>query len=370
MAITWKTINAPDFGVASDIALRAGNAFQGALNTLTNIGKQQEQFLKDEKEAIKAENTQEALEAIQNIKDIETYNNTSMEDLVGKYGGLVNRREVFNAFTNRDDQIWNEQDILNQRKDKALLREASSIVDNYISEAKLGNKPEEAIKNGFEVLISNYPAHVKADLRNQFTKQLEWENTLTPEGQRLYDIQAKRLQNEFDLIDKNTIEQIQEQQAIIAQNPMSKINSIDAQLSIADYINKYAPDQFELDWNSYEGDDIVDAISDVKSKDVLKQLNRRLPKGEPKFSSIPDQAIEFAIKTAVRTTDGKLRLNDFEDKVINAALEFRAYENNARAASENIRKLERQRTNAINTLYGGLEEVRKSIESRNKLIGK
>lgn len=364
-AITWRNIAAPDFGAASTMAARAGDAFQGALQAVSGIAQQQENILESEKAA----NTQEALEAIQSIKDIDTYNKTSMEQLIGKYGSAINRKEVFNAFTGRDEQIWSEQDALQLRSDKNLLRESTGIIDNYISEAKLGNKPEEAIKDGFEALIGDYPAHIKAELRNKFTEQLNWENTLTPEGQRQYDIQAKKLQREFELIDKNTSEMIQEQQAIIGSNPMSKVSAIDAELSIAEYINKYAPDQFELDWSAYEGDDIVDAIADVKSNDVLKTLNARLPKGQPKFTSIPEQAIEFAIKTAIRTTDNKLRLGGFEDSVINAALDFRAYDNNARAAKENIRKLERQRTTAANTLYSGLEDVRKSVEARKNLLG-
>lgn len=365
MAITWRNIDAPDFSQASNMLARAGNAFQGALASVGDITEQQEDILASEKAA----NTQQALEAIQSIKDIDTYNNTSMEDLIGKFGSQVNRKEVFNAFTGRDEQIWSEQDALQQRTDKQTLREMAGITDNYISEGKLGGKSEEQIKDGFEALIANKPAHIKAQLRTQFSDQLKWENTLTPEAQRLYDIQAKKLQAEYDLIDRNTTEMIQEQQAIIGQNPMAKISAVDAELSIAEYVNKYAPDQFELDWNSYEGDDIVDAISDVKSKDVLNILNSRLGKGQPKFTSIPEQAIEFAIKTAIRTTDNKLRLGDFEDNVVNAALEFRAYENNSAAAKANIRKLERQRTDAGNALYKGLEDVRTSITSRKNLEG-
>lgn len=365
MAITWRNINAPDLRGVSAMTAQAGNAFSGALDSLGQIAEQQEGILANEKAA----NTQEALEAIQSIKDIETYNNTSMDQLIGKYGEQINRREVFNAFTGRDDQIWSEQDALQQRTDKELLREMSGTTDNYISEGKLGNKSEEQLKDGFEALIADKPAHIKAELRNQFMKQLEWENTLTPEGQRLYDIQTKKLQNEFDLVDRNTSEMIQQQQAIIAKDPMKRISEIDAELSIADYVNKYAPDEFELDWNKYEGDDIEELLTEARSdRDLLNKINAQLPKGE-KMSYIPEQVFEYVIKTAVRTTDNKLRLGNFEDNVFRTALEFNAYHKDAKTAQANIRKLERQRTNAANTLYGGLEKVRSSIQSQNKLIG-
>lgn len=377
MAITWRNIDAPDLRGVSSLMGQAGDAFSGALDSLSNLGNQQRNVNIAQQEQRTDENTQQALEAIKNIGTIEQYQNTSFPDLVAKYGNEINREELFKAFDARDEQIYEEKDFLAKRALNDDIRNTNTTVDSFISEGLLGGKTQEELKQGVEALIADKPTAVKAAAREAMLSQFEYSNQLTPEGQMLYDNAIKTVDSEYQVQESNLLDAAAEQQAIIDRDPLKGTTDLRSEMTWNEYVNKYAPDQFELDWNKYEGDDIDDLVSEArKDKGLLNQVKRRIAGTDANKLSgytIPEDVIAHVIMSARRTTDNKLLLGDFEDRVVDTAAQYYAYSQDAMAAKKNLSTIRESQVRLGNEKSKSYLRVRDQIKnlksSENNLKG-
>lgn len=386
MPITWKTVAAPDFSSASGMLARAGNAFENALQSVGGIVKQQEGIIADER----AQNTQQAIEQIAGLKNIEDYNNTTLDSLIGKYGSNINREEVFNAFEARDDQIYAEQGEAYNRMIQTDTRTTLNNVDAYISEGLMGKKTQEELKAGLDVLLADKPTEVRMAARNHFLDTMTFENDLTPEGKVMYEAGLKSLDAKYNVQMQNLDDQLVDQEAIVAMDPLKDTTELRSQMSLADYINTHAPDTFwgSFSWpdflgGAYEGKDIDSLITTVKGDtDTVKTMQEQLiaagmsPKEAKKYRTIPEDVFKHVVMSSIRTSDKEIRLgstSEFRKKIADTAATYYAYQIDAAVANSNIRKLRSQRVGLAEQQAKDTIKLRKNVKdyrsAENKLLG-
>ncbi|AJF40733.1 hypothetical protein AVV30_gp075 [Vibrio phage phi 1] len=411
MAITWRNIDAPSFGGVQQGLANAGESFDRAIQGLTNIGSAQravniaeedritkeaeevELKLKQEEEKTIADNTQRALEAIRGIKTIEQYQNTSFDDLLLKYGDKVNRSELFKAFDYQDDLIYADKDKqldrtikLEQRNDmlarKALdndIKSTATTVDAFISEGLLGGKSQEEIRQGVEALIQGKPIEVKAAVRNNAMGQLQYMNQLTPEGKVLFDIGIQGIESAFQVEQQNLLDSAAQQEAIIQKDPLKDTTNLRSQLTLSQYIAKFAPERLDLsapDWwgGEYEGEDITNKFEDLKTdKGILKEVRKGLialgiPESEAKkYNRIPDDVITHLVMSAPVTTDGGIALgstSQIKNKLKNTAIEYFAYGQDAKNAQENLKSIRQKQIELSNMKSKEVLRLRDAIKNQ------
>lgn len=386
MAITWKTIAAPDFSSSSGMLARAGNAFESALQSVGGIVKQQEGIIADER----AQNTQQAIEQIAGIKNIEDYNNTSMNDLVMKFGTNINREEVFNAFESRDDEIYKEQGEAYNRLIQTDTRTTLNNLDAYISEGMTSGKTQEELKAGLDVLLADKPTEVRIAARNHFLDTMSFENDLTPEGKVMYEAGLKSLDSKYNVQMQNLDDQLMDQEAIVGMDPLKGTTELRSQMSLVDYINTHAPDTFwgSFSWpdflgGAYEGQDITSLVNKVKSdKATVQEMQSQLiaagiPEKEvKKYRTIPEDVFKHVVMTAIRTGDKELRLgstSEFRKKIAETAATYYAYQKDAVVAKSNIRKLRSERVGLAERQAKDTVKLRNNVKNyrsaENKLLG-
>ncbi|AGI61806.1 hypothetical protein JA1_0054 [Vibrio phage JA-1] len=411
MAITWRNIDAPSFGGVQQGLADAGESFDRAFQGLTNIGSAQrtaniaeedritkeaqeaELKLKQEEEKTIADNTQRALEAIRGIKTIEQYQNTSFDDLLLKYGDKVNRSELFKAFDYQDDLIYADKDKqldrtikLEQRNDmlarKALdndIKSTATTVDAFISEGLLGGKSQEEIRQGVEALIQGKPIEVKSAIRTNAMNQLQYMNQLTPEGKVLFDTGIQGIESAFQVEQQNLLDSAAQQEAIIQKDPLKDTTNLRSQLTLSQYINKFAPDKASLSWpdflgGEYEGEDITNKFDDLKNdKDVLKEVRNGLialgiPEAEAKkYNRIPDDVVTHLVMSAPVTADGGIALgstSQIKNKLKNTAIEYFAYGQDAKNAQENLKSIRQKQIELSNMKSKEVLRLRDAIKNQ------
>lgn len=386
MSITWKTVAAPDFSAASGMMARAGNAFESALQSVGNIAEQQENILATEK----AQNTQAAIEKIAGIKNIDEYNNTTLDDLVAKFGTQINREEVFNAFESRDEEIYKEQDAAYNRMVQTDTRTTLNNLDAYISEGVSSGKTQEELKVGLDAILADKPTEVRMAARNHFLDTMTFENDLTPEGKVMYEAGLKSLDAKYNVQMQNLDDQLMDQEAIVSLDPLKGTTELRSQMSLADYINTYAPDTFwgSFSWpdflgGAYEGKDIDSLITTVKGDtDTVKTMQEQLiaagmsPKEAKKYRTIPEDVFKHVVMSSIRTGDKEIRLgstSEFRKKIADTAATYYAYQKDAAVAKSNIRKLRSQRVGLAEQQAKDTIKLRKNVKdyrsARNKLLG-
>ena len=375
MAITWKNISGPDFTGAQQGLAAAGKGIASMFQGFGNMAEDQNQRQVDAENLEITQNTQQALESIKGLKSIEQYQNTSLDELVGKFGQKVNRAQVFNAFDSRDEDIYEEQDILQARALKNDINATNAEVETYLSQGLLGGKTQEELKDGLDAVLEGKPIQVRDAARKQFLAGLEYESKLTPEGQAVYDAGLQNISLKTDLELSTINENIAANEAIIAQNPKKNINDLDRELSLTDYVNKVAPDQFELDWAKYEGDEIEELVTEARSDpDLLARVKQRIGGKDMKGYTIPEDVLAHVIKTAPVTTDNKLRLDNFEDEVVRIAAQYHAYGIQAGAAKAANQKLNATKTGIAQKQNSEVLALRKRVQNmktaRNNLTGR
>ncbi|ARM71101.1 hypothetical protein pVco7_gp112 [Vibrio phage pVco-7] len=378
MAITWRNVAAPDMSGASRALSAAGQSFDAAISNIVGLAQGQRQANIAQEEQRSALNTQEAREAIQNIKTIEQYQNTSFEDLVSKYGQEVDREDLFKAFDTRDEAIYADQAKQAERALQADMRSTSGMVDNYVSEGLLGGKSQEQLKAGLEALIRDKSPEVKAAARNQFLGQLEYANELTPEGNMMYNQAITAIDTAYQVQEQNLMDKLAEQQAIVDTDPLKASNDLRSEMSWTEYANKYAPDKFEFfSYGDYTGEDIQEVVRDAaKDDDVIEAVRNRLGLSKKQMAgyTIPEDVFAHVIMTAPRTADNELRLGDFEDRVVDIAAKYYAYGQDAQVAKKNIRSLRdtqiRLGEQKSKELLKARDRVKNYKVSKSNIIGK
>jgi len=391
MTITWRNVAGPDFSSASNMMSKAGNAFESALTGLQGMAQDQTRMnISNQNQEIK-QNTQAAIEQIAGIKNIDDYKNMDMNTLVSKYGTNINREEVFNAFESRDEEIYADQETAYKRMIATDMRTTGNEVSKYVSEGLTAGKTQEEMKAGLDILLADKPLEVRSAARNQFLENMEYENTLTPEGKLAYEAGMKSLEVKYQVEMENINDSIASQEAIIGRDPLKDTTDLRSEMSMAEYVNQHAPDKFwgafslpDFIGGAYEGSDITELTRKVTNdKDTLRKVrDQMVAAGIPtreanRYGAIPDDVFKHAIMTAHRNSDGELKLgstNEFQKRIVDLATQYYAYGKDASIAKSNMRSLNSSRISLADKQSRESLALRKRVKNfktaKNNLLGK
>lgn len=276
MAITWKNMVAPDFTTTGQLLNSAGNSFESALKGLNDMVTDYQTMQQNSEKKVIDRNTQLAREAIANLKTIEDYQNTTFEDIIGKYGEMINRDEIFTAYDQRDEDIYKEQDALKERALKEDILQTTNTIDSMMAEMLANPKnTQEQVRQMVEAAINGKPTAVKSAVRKHMQEIFTYDLALTPEDKMIYDAHTAALDMTYQIKQQDLLDTVADNEAIIARDPLKDTTELRSQLSLADYVNQHAPDSFEmslpgfLGGKKYEGDDIIDLLDDTKNDERL-----------------------------------------------------------------------------------------------------
>lgn len=106
MPITWKNINAPDFSSGNALMKAGGESITGGLDSLSKAAQAYGTQQKDERVAVRDDNTQQFLDQIDKMKNMDNYNNQagqfSQSALMGQN---VDASKVLSAYDQQKQDI-------------------------------------------------------------------------------------------------------------------------------------------------------------------------------------------------------------------------------------------------------------------------
>ena len=147
MPITWRSVAAPDFTPAGQLLNLSNNLIDRGANQISDVMNARLQTQKQEWDATKEQNTQDALNNIRGM-DSAQLNQANIAGLLSPYGAQINQQAVRDAFNNQDEFIAGNLQTAQNIKDSTDRTKYGAVNDTFLQALAQGDmtKAQELVK--------------------------------------------------------------------------------------------------------------------------------------------------------------------------------------------------------------------------------
>ena len=329
MAITWRNINAPNFGSSNALFDAGADRISQGIEQLSSLAADYGQQLQTQENQVKQKNTDDAILAIGELGTMADYDAAiqsgeySVEALKSKYGNTIDVTQVRSALMTRDNQIAQEETDLYNYEQTVKARADNPLLNDFRTQL-LGTASSEGVDTVIEQIDNSnlsaeakYQATLAANQRKQGILDQAYQTTLRGredwrfgrEQQEAYLTDEQRFIQQYDPEAKQVIGQtVKSAQASIAnldkQYPVPE--GFNDQLSLGTAIDALSSMVDSLDTEKFDDAEIKSEILAEFRGETFKVRNKN---GEVireyTFSQLPYWVVDQALKN-VKISDWSL----------------------------------------------------------------
>ena len=215
MPITWRNIEAPNFGQAGQLLNVSNNLITQGADQLTNIMRARAAAQGQEWDAQKNQNTQNA---INNIRGLTTdqLKQATVAGLVSPYGAQIDAQQVRDAFNNQDEFIAGNLQTAQNIKDSNDRTQYGGTYDTFMQALAQGDmKTAQGLAAQLKGTVFGVDAaNAFRETENTRFEQNATNRRIAMEGQA-NALAAKRLQMEQAAVNRQLVEEEKRKQAML-----------------------------------------------------------------------------------------------------------------------------------------------------------